>query len=224
MRWKSVWLTHTKKKRNSTETNVAVDWMNFWLIRHRDSVSICSWSAKKLQNWFAYVQGRIWSFHFSLSSMWRRDQKSIAPFPIKMKSSPDPTRYPFFFFPAVFEIRLILLYFETRSCPDTTCLDVTRALRQCVSPFTKSFSADRVRLRGFCLVGTHDRTWRHWNYATVDCRCQMRSDTRGVLLPSRCDSTSRYREVVLVFAKQKIRANERSCRCRADCLHRFRLH
>lgn len=101
--------------------------------------------------------------------------------------SPDLIRLylPFYL---LYLIHLILLYFETCSCSDTTCPDATRASRQCVSPFTKSFPADRVRLRGFCLVGTHDRTWRHWNYATVDCRCQMRSDTRGVLLPSRCDS------------------------------------
>lgn len=84
-------------------------------------------------------------------------------------------------------VHLTLLYFETCSYSDT-CPDATRASRQRVSPFTKSFSADRVRLRGFCLVGTHDRTWRHWNYATLliaDARCDLTPEEFFCLLVSR---------------------------------------
>jgi len=53
--------------------------------------------------------------------------------------------------------------------------DATRASWRCISSFSKPFPVDRVRLRGFCLFGAYDRTWRHWNY--VECWLRMANAT-----------------------------------------------
>lgn len=101
---------------------------------------------------------------------------------------------PLFFFPRV----------ETCSRSDTTYLPIWHVLRAGVSLlFLKRFPADRVRLRDFCLFGTHDRTWRHWSY--VECWLWMPDATwHPGVLPPRCDSLALPRRCHFIFCATEI--------------------